>query len=255
MNRIICVGDTHGCLNELHELLAKVEWNPAEDRLILVGDLVDRGPDSVGVVRWARENKIEIVRGNHDDRYVKLHKKMKWHSLNPKNVKPRWLVDYPERVAIYEGLSEEDHEFLANAPTSIWLHGLNTVVVHAGFLPGKSMADQEDNTMMHVRFLYDRTTGLTAAHLDAKNGYIQPLNSFFWAERYTEPYDVIYGHHVWDLNEIKIHKNGKGATCYGIDTGAVFGGMLTALVLTPGKEHAIVQIQSKTSTRSRAANK
>lgn len=244
MSKVIIIGDVHGCLPELLELVEKTGWDPKEDRLILAGDLVDRGPQSADVVKWAREN-AEIVRGNHDDRYVQLHQKMKWHAKNPKNLKPQWLNNYPDRIVIYKGLSEEDHQWLANSPVRIWLPQYKTVVVHAGFKPGVPLEDQDDNTMMHVRFLYQVASGYVPARLSRDNDYRQPLESVFWADLYDGDWNVVYGHHVWDLDTIKIHENYKGAKCYGIDTGCCFGGKLTAFVLTPGREPDIIQVPSR----------
>lgn len=61
------VGDLHGCLDLLDDELARVQFNPAIDRLISVGDLVDRGPDSLGCLRLLKEPWFHAVRGNHED--------------------------------------------------------------------------------------------------------------------------------------------------------------------------------------------
>lgn len=242
MTRYIIIGDIHGCLAELKELVQKVEWNPTSDRLILAGDLVDRGPNSSEVVKWARENKVEVVRGNHDDRYVQFDNKIKQAKTGKQ---PKWLKNYPDRMAIYKEMSPEDIAFLRHAPTIIKLKELKTIVVHAGLMPGVDIDEQEDNTKMHIRFLYDNGNCYSKAPLDAQNGYIQPRSSFFWAEKYQGSWDVVYGHHVWDKTEIKIHENEVGARCWGIDTGCCFKGKLTALVLTPGQQPAIFQVDSR----------
>lgn len=52
--RTIIVGDIHGCIDELNELIKTISYDKKTDRLILLGDLIDRGPDSVGVVQRAR---------------------------------------------------------------------------------------------------------------------------------------------------------------------------------------------------------
>lgn len=65
--RIIFVGDVHGCFDELQELLEIAQRDPARDTVVLLGDMVRKGPKSVEVVRWARENGALAVRGNHDD--------------------------------------------------------------------------------------------------------------------------------------------------------------------------------------------
>lgn len=65
---VFAVGDIHGCRQTLDDLLAHIGFNPAVDVLWLVGDLVNRGPDSLGVLRWAHAHRrcIKIVLGNHD---------------------------------------------------------------------------------------------------------------------------------------------------------------------------------------------
>ena len=57
--RTYIVGDIHGCFTELLDLLRHVSFRTGVDRLIHVGDLVAKGPDSLGVVRWCRQNGIE----------------------------------------------------------------------------------------------------------------------------------------------------------------------------------------------------
>lgn len=246
MTRIIFIGDIHGCYDELQSLLLKCSWDPKSDRLILLGDLVDRGSNSGKVVRWARENNIEVVRGNHDDRYVKLHVKMKEHEKTPGNLKPTWLMNYPDRIKIYNSLSEEDHTWLANTPIRIFIPEHKIIAVHAGIHPAKSLENQEDNSMMHVRFLHP---GHQRAPLDKDNAYSQPKNSYFWADHYNEEWNVVYGHHVWSEEDIKIHANAKGYKCYGIDTGCCFGGRLTALVFNEaGAEPYVIQTSSSLVT-------
>jgi bis(5'-nucleosyl)-tetraphosphatase (symmetrical) len=62
------IGDIHGCWETLQRLLERIDWRPSKDRLWLVGDLVNRGPGSLAVLRWAVEhdNDIVSVLGNHD---------------------------------------------------------------------------------------------------------------------------------------------------------------------------------------------
>lgn len=62
------IGDIHGCWQTLERLLEEIEWDPARDEIWLVGDLVNRGPDSLQVLRWAVEHqdRVSAVLGNHD---------------------------------------------------------------------------------------------------------------------------------------------------------------------------------------------
>lgn len=70
--RVFVVGDVHGCVKEFNALVTKLNFNPANDQLILAGDLTSKGPDSVGVLRRAKELGALCVRGNHDDKVVRL---------------------------------------------------------------------------------------------------------------------------------------------------------------------------------------
>ncbi|HEV8715491.1 MAG TPA: metallophosphoesterase [Candidatus Binatia bacterium] len=62
------IGDIHGCFQTFQNLLARIEFTPRQDRLWLVGDLVNRGPRSLEVLRWVRERErqVVVVLGNHD---------------------------------------------------------------------------------------------------------------------------------------------------------------------------------------------
>ncbi|MVO99521.1 metallophosphoesterase family protein [Paenibacillus lutrae] len=76
MNRILMISDIHGCLEPFNDLLKKVEYDPSEDHLILLGDYVDRGPQSKEtverVMELAQNHGAVALRGNHDQRLVDL---------------------------------------------------------------------------------------------------------------------------------------------------------------------------------------
>jgi hypothetical protein len=76
--KIIIVGDVHGCLDELKLLLVKCEYQKNIDKLVFVGDLVNKGPYSAEVVKFVRDIGASCVRGNHDDAALsQIMKKMK----------------------------------------------------------------------------------------------------------------------------------------------------------------------------------
>ncbi|MCZ8522303.1 MULTISPECIES: metallophosphoesterase [Paenibacillus] len=75
MTRTLVISDIHGCIAELHALLRQMAYRPDADRLLLLGDFVDRGPDSRGVVEEVMRlvrGGAEALRGNHDQRFVDL---------------------------------------------------------------------------------------------------------------------------------------------------------------------------------------
>src|SRR6202050_4188352 len=69
MGRTVIVGDVHGCRREVEQLLEKVAF-AAGDRLVFVGDLIARGPDSLGVLDIVRRTGAIVVRGNHEQKLV-----------------------------------------------------------------------------------------------------------------------------------------------------------------------------------------
>src|SRR5277367_5709113 len=120
--RTIIVGDIHGCIDEFKDLLKKISYDESKDRLILLGDLIDRGPDSVAVVRLAREMDLECVMGNHE------HKFVKWFRSQGSR------VDVYDRRDYYDRLDDQDVNYIMNMPTYIELN--NIIIVHAGVKPG-----------------------------------------------------------------------------------------------------------------------
>ncbi|AEI38968.1 metallophosphoesterase [Paenibacillus mucilaginosus] len=75
MTRTLVISDIHGCITELQALLRQMAYRPDADRLLLLGDYVDRGPDSRAVVEEVMRlvrGGAEALRGNHDQRFVDL---------------------------------------------------------------------------------------------------------------------------------------------------------------------------------------
>jgi len=97
------IGDIHGCRETLGRLLETIDFAPNEDELWLVGDLVNGGPESLAVVRWAREHadSIRMVPGNHD-----LHMLAVAHGAQPMREDDtfRPLLEAPDRHELIEWL-------------------------------------------------------------------------------------------------------------------------------------------------------
>lgn len=226
IKRTILVGDIHGCLDEFEHLLDKLSYNPTYDRLILLGDLIDRGPDSAGVVRAARLMNLECVKGNHEFKFLK------WH----KSVGTR--TDVYDKKDFYDVLNEEDINYIYQMPTYIKLD--DVVVVHAGLKPGIAISNQSKDDLMYLRYTDDQRRFISLKKIH-KIG-VEAAGAHFWTEFGPFETNVVYGHHVHSMEDISIIKYDNGTACYGIDTGCCFGGRLTALIW---ETKEIVQVKAK----------
>ncbi|MEU5335468.1 polynucleotide kinase-phosphatase [Streptomyces asoensis] len=207
------IGDIHGCARELESLLAKLGYadgvHPDGRQAVFVGDLVDRGPDSPGVLRrvmgMVKSGNALCVPGNHENKYGRL--------LRGRQVQQtHGLAETVEQMAgESEEFRTEVREFIAGLVSHYVLDGGRLVVCHAG-LPEKYHGRTSGRVRSHA--LYGETTGET-------DEFGLPVR-YPWAEDYRGRAAVVYGHTpvpeaTWLNNTI----------C--LDTGAVFGGKLTAL--------------------------
>jgi protein phosphatase len=207
------VGDIHGCASELEALLGKLGYvdgvHPQGRQAVFVGDLVDRGPDSPGVLRrvmsMVKSGNALCVPGNHENKYGR-------HLRGRKVQHTHGLAETIEQM---EGETEEFRaqvrEFIDSLVSHYVLDGGRLVVCHAG-LPEKYHGRTSGRVRSHA--LYGDTTGET-------DEFGLPVR-YPWAEDYRGRAAVVYGHTpvpeaTWLNNTI----------C--LDTGAVFGGKLTAL--------------------------
>lgn len=123
------VGDVQGCFRTFRALLERIGYRRRRDRIWLVGDLVNRGPDSLGMLRWARDqgDSLRVVLGNHDLHLLAQREK---------------IADGRERDTLAPVLDAPDAgdlcDWLAGQP---FLHEEGRfLMVHAGLLPGWSLA-------------------------------------------------------------------------------------------------------------------
>ncbi|MFD3480640.1 polynucleotide kinase-phosphatase [Streptomyces sp. NPDC058695] len=207
------IGDIHGCAFELETLLTRLGYadgvHPEGRTAVFVGDLVDRGPDSPGVLRrvmsMVKSGHALCVPGNHENkfgRYLKGRKVQHTHGL---------AQTVEQFAGESEEFTQEVAEFVDGLVSHYVLDGGKLVVCHAG-LPEKYHGRTSGRVRSHA--LYGDTTGET-------DEFGLPVR-YPWAEDYRGSAAVVYGHTpvpqaTWLNNTI----------C--LDTGAVFGGKLTAL--------------------------
>jgi Calcineurin-like phosphoesterase. len=195
--RTILIGDIHACFREFQELLELVGPG-ASDRLILMGDLVNKGPDPGGVVRTVRSLGCLCLRGNHENDHLR------WHAgaARPKDdsVRTRKLMtadDYAGYLAMAEAMP-------------LFLEDAGLVAVHGAVVPGIPLSEQSPALLTG-----DETP--------------DPA----WKDGIDLGRPLVVGH--------KRYRRDFSKPCiapgkfYGIDTGCVYGGALTALEMPSGK--------------------
>jgi hypothetical protein len=209
------VGDLHGSKIEMCEMIDLINLRFPNTQIILTSDFFDRGYDVLGCLALARENKLEAVLGNHDYRFLK------W--LKNRDINTSYYQSY------YSEVSDDDIAYLRALPYYIELEDL--IVVHAGIKPGLPMTRQDPHDMMYLRYTDNNRRSISLKKIN-KMGKTE-LNAKFWTEFLENgpPKNVIYGHHVHSTEEPFITKFKNGTMCVGIDTGVVFGGMLSALLV------------------------
>jgi bis(5'-nucleosyl)-tetraphosphatase (symmetrical) len=254
------IGDVHGCYEQLQALLERIEYDPESDRLWLVGDLVNRGPQSVEVLRWAagQGKRVRAVLGNHDLHLLALArgaikrrgrrrldqvleapdgpKLIKWLSKRPllyregdwvmvhAGLMPSWSLKRAERLAreVEKALrSRKGKKLLARyykRPRARWR---------------KSMTDLERLRVALAAFTLLRTCKPNGTLCLRHSGplWAAPRGAKAWFlhdHKRKKRATVLFGH--WAA--LGLH---AGPGVYGLDTGCVWRGRLTALRLEDGE--------------------
>lgn len=217
--RIYAVGDIHGRLDLFEQLILDIEAddaarNRANTTIILLGDLVDRGPSSSGVVEAAMKlgarRNVRTLCGNHEEMLLKSIEDVKYMRAYLNHGGRETILSYlsdPDEYSrltfdeltrnLLEAMPEAHLDFLRNLEEKVVIG--DYLFVHAGVRPGISVDDQSLSDLRWIRepFL----------------GSDQPCG-----------YCVIHGHTITDEPEVR---SGR----IGIDTGAYQSGRLTALGL------------------------
>ena len=217
------IGDVHGCRAELEQLLAELGYVVARDdegravgarhpegrRVVFVGDLVDRGPDTPGVLRLAMSMVASgdafCICGNHED---KLSRALRGRKVTISHGLAESLAQLSAESDEFQSHAKD---FVGDLVAHLVLDGGKLVVAHAG-LP-ESYHGRASGAVRSFA-LYGDTTGET-------DEFGLPVR-YPWANDYRGHATVLYGHTpVVDAEWV------NGTMC--LDTGCVFGGKLTAL--------------------------
>jgi len=202
MGRIFAIGDIHGCFEKIRTLMERLPVDFAQDKLVFLGDYVDRGPDSRGVldlmIRIQQENPTSTIflKGNHEAMFLDY--------LENGPLKNSFLKFGGEETIRSYGIAGSSIDIPDDHLT--FIKGLRPLYVtekfcfvHAGLLPDVPLEKQKEEDILWIRFNFIKS-------------------DYDWGKR------IIFGHTPFDTPLIEKNK-------IGIDTGAVYGGRLTCLVL------------------------
>lgn len=258
---VALIGDIHGCADELAELLARVGERP----VISLGDIVDRGPDPAGAIAQLRARRARVVLGNHEDKHLRYRRHARRARGEPGFRNPMQLAPHHETTQrlvpddAWAWLESESVPFLRLAS-----HG--ALALHAGLLAGVSPQEHKPERICRVQLtkpgcaksphgnLVDKGDGTFTA--EGEHGDWIEQGYRFWTEYLVGGEVAVYGHSVFPrplgsyLAEAGVEHRAcagpqvprEGLVALGIDTGAPFGGALTALLLP---EWTIVSVPAK----------
>lgn len=217
--RIYAVGDVHGCRAPFAALIAAIEADDAargvaETTVILLGDLVDRGPDSAGVLdlarTWQAQRRVRILAGNHEEMFLEsfenpdVLREFLRHGgretvlsfgIDPEAYTRADLTE--TRALMRRHISQDALDFIATFEDRVAIG--DYLFVHAGVRPGVPLDQQRLSDLRWIR-------GLFLDHA----GSFGPV--------------IVHGHTIFERPEIRHNR-------IGIDTGAYATGRLTALGL------------------------
>ncbi|MBK9054938.1 MAG: serine/threonine protein phosphatase [Chloroflexi bacterium] len=199
----LVVGDIHGCYAEFQELIDKAGIG-ADDQIIALGDIVDRGPEPVQVVEFFRTHPNAIsLAGNHERKHVRSHQGTLRPALS--QIITRW--QYEQEGADYDAAAH----FMSTFP--LYLELPDAILVHAYLEPGVPLEQQR--------------TEVLVGHISGDH-YLRQTYDRPWYELYDRDKPVIVGHRNY-TNTLQPFVNEDRV--FGLDTSVYHGLSLTGLVL------------------------
>lgn len=225
---VIIIGDVHGCRDELDQLLAQIDSgkNPGDSILkIFVGDLVNKGPNSRGVLQLLMNSSSSLsVRGNHDEVVIREYLNLKSdpnYSLKPGNL---WMKE----------LTQQEVDYLISLPYTISIPSLKTIIVHAGLIPGKEPKDINPSDLISMRNIVVETGSDGKQELNATRNDEEGTP---WVQMWNGPEHVYFGHDAKRMLQKTPHATG-------LDTGCVYGKQLTAVFIRGNRKGSFIHVKA-----------
>ena len=235
------IGDIHGCYEQAIELTERLINEHGADRIVLLGDLLDKGPaekcaQTVSYFRnLSNSLQVDLVLSNHEEKHSRFRKRLEVKDGSINNYK-----NWQEMLEITQQLSPLDVEWLEKAALYHRVPEYNIVCVHAGISPSikrlPTFQEMQDMSSRERKHYYQM---LRVRHVN-KNGYMVGLGDEspedpYWAEVYDGRFGrCVFGHQPFMQTEPKYYDHAVG-----IDLGCVFGGKLCSIVFKEDAEYVL----------------
>ncbi|KAK9460095.1 Metallo-dependent phosphatase-like protein [Lipomyces oligophaga] len=252
--RLVIIGDIHGCNVEFGELLKAVEFNPGQDKLFLLGDFISKGPNSIAVLEMAMKYNAACIRGNHENtllrRYAKKHGQKFDNDLESGEYDAEeggFVHILADEKKIIKKATMEQIAYMDSCPLLMHFpekvfgedHG-DVSAVHAGLMWNvDNYEDQDPAVLLYMRTILGPDNSTASPTRDGilwKYVWNDYQESVAPADRRT----VLYGHDAKTGLSIMEYSKGLDSRCYK-------GDYLTALVLektaSGGWEHTITSVK------------
>lgn len=231
--RIYAIGDIHGRLDLFEQMVAQIEADDtdrgdADTLVILLGDLVDRGADSAGVIAaaraWQKTRPVRMLMGNHEEMFLR--------SLNEEAAMRQFLRVGGRETVLSFGLTREEYRTLSHDHVITRMRELVPADVVAWLQSAEDIIAEGDYVFAHA--------GIDpAAAIDAQSpSNLRWIREPFLSHGEKMAVCVVHGHTIRD--EVEIRRVSGWPNRIGIDTGAFRTGRLTALGLQ-GSERWVME--------------
>lgn len=213
--KTLVIGDTHGCLEELQALLKKAKPDLNRERLVMLGDYIDRGPQSYELIQYLQKlqlnygkEKVVLLRGNHEQMAIDH-----FEHADP-NCWSNGFGETMNSFARHQADIKEAFRFFKSLP--LYFEDEQFIYVHAGLRPGLELKKQPSHALLWSR-------------------------EEFISSTFDFGKTVIFGHTVTRSltgNDVPVRRGNKVA----LDTACVYGGRLSALAIENGMITRLCQV-------------
>lgn len=267
--RIILIGDVHGCLKQLKKFLNYVKYDGGkDDHVILLGDFMNKGPDSIGLLDYIMDNNIEAILGNHElamlKRYTQFHglkSPLFYNDLdNPdtnSTLSIRESYDLDELMKLAKHLTPQHIKFLSSCspikrigPVPHYYNSRqskhaeypsNGVVVHAGLLWNKDINNQNIDDVTTMRNLLPPNWEVPT---DDRHDKVDGKKSIAWTKIWNQHQLEEYNSNLKNMTDVDLtlgmkvyygHDAKRGVVTRefsnGLDSGCVYGKQLSGVII------------------------